>query len=206
MAEYSKYPNQIDTTTELPKATDNVTLVKAELFNRLRDALLTIEQELGILPSSTYSTVRDRLDNIEGRINDIGIEGPAGPPGPPGPEGSQVDTSVGIYSCDSSVNVNDVVYLSDIATVAPAQATSSSYSAIGMVVSKSSATSANVKYFGEVTGLTGLSAGITYFLSETAGEITTTPPSDIGSIIQNIGIAKSSTILLLLINQNYVVL
>lgn len=89
MAEYTKYPNQIDTTTELPKATDHVTLVKAELFNRLRDAVLAIEQELGIQPSSTYSTVKDRLDNIEGRINDIGIEGPAGPTGPQGPAGEQ---------------------------------------------------------------------------------------------------------------------
>lgn len=87
MAEYTKYPNQIDTTTELPKATDYVTLVKAELFNRLRDAVLAIENELGIQPSSTHSTVKDRLDHIEGRINDIGIEGPAGPQGPAGEQG-----------------------------------------------------------------------------------------------------------------------
>lgn len=87
MAEFSAYPDRIDTATELPKATDNITPVRAELFNRLRDALITIEQELGIQPSSTYSTVKDRIDAIERRINDIGIEGPPGPEGPVGPTG-----------------------------------------------------------------------------------------------------------------------
>lgn len=87
MAEFSNYPNQIDTTTELPKATDNVTPVRAELFNRLRDALIAVEQELGIQPSSTYSTVKDRIDALEARINDIGIEGPPGPQGATGAQG-----------------------------------------------------------------------------------------------------------------------
>lgn len=72
MAEFSNYPNQIDTTTELPKATDNVTPVKAELINRLRDAIVSIEAELGVQPSSTFSTVKDRLDNMDGRITQGG--------------------------------------------------------------------------------------------------------------------------------------
>ena len=65
LAEYSNYPNQIDTTTEIPKATDNVTPVKAELFNRLRDAIIAVENELGTQPSSIYSTVKARLDALE---------------------------------------------------------------------------------------------------------------------------------------------
>lgn len=64
MGEFTKYPNKIDTTTELPKSTDNVTPVKAEVVNRQRDALLAIESELGIKPSGTHSTVRARLDAI----------------------------------------------------------------------------------------------------------------------------------------------
>ena len=78
MSEYSNYPNQIDTTTELPKATDNVTPVKAELFNRLRDAIVSVENELGIQPSSIYSTVKDRLDAMDGRISSISGGGTGG--------------------------------------------------------------------------------------------------------------------------------
>lgn len=65
MATYSKYPNQIDTTTELPLATDLVTPVKAEVVNRLQDAIIAIETELGVQPSSTYGSVKNRLDIIE---------------------------------------------------------------------------------------------------------------------------------------------
>lgn len=62
---YSNYPNQIDTTNELPRSTDLVSPVKAEVVNRLRDAILAIESELGVDPSGTYGTVRDRLNSLE---------------------------------------------------------------------------------------------------------------------------------------------
>jgi len=54
---YSNYPNQIDTSTEIPAAIDNVTPVKGEVVNRLRDAILAIENELGVTPSGTYGTI-----------------------------------------------------------------------------------------------------------------------------------------------------
>jgi hypothetical protein len=62
---YTKYPNQIDDSTSVVIAQDNVTQVKAEIVNRLRDALLAVENELGTNPSSTYSSVKDRLDALE---------------------------------------------------------------------------------------------------------------------------------------------
>lgn len=65
MSQYSQYPGQVDTSTQLPLATDNVTPVKAEVVNRLRDSILAIESELGPNPSSTWSTVRERLDALE---------------------------------------------------------------------------------------------------------------------------------------------
>ena len=65
MAGFSKYPNQIDSSLELPPSTDNVTPVKAEVVNRLRDAILAIESELGIDPSREYGTVRARLDAMQ---------------------------------------------------------------------------------------------------------------------------------------------
>lgn len=69
---YTKYPNSIDTSSELPKATDNVTPVMAEVINRLREAILAIENELGINPSSIYGTVRDRLDALDGYASSDG--------------------------------------------------------------------------------------------------------------------------------------
>lgn len=71
MSEYTKYPNQIDTTAELPKVTDLVTPVKAEVVNRLRDAVLAVENELGIQPSGTFSTVRARFDHLDSLISSI---------------------------------------------------------------------------------------------------------------------------------------
>lgn len=96
MAEFSNYPNKIDTTTEIPKATDRVTVVSAELFNRLRNAVLAVENELGIQPSSTFSTVKDRLDAMEANFTGtIGPEGPAGPTGAMGPTGPTGETPTG---------------------------------------------------------------------------------------------------------------
>lgn len=78
--DYSNYPDQIDTSNELPPTIDNVTPVKGEVVNRLRDAILAIESELGVDPSRTYGTVRARLDAMEDLLGaiiggDIFIEG-----------------------------------------------------------------------------------------------------------------------------------
>jgi hypothetical protein len=70
---YSKYPTKIDGSNELPPAVDNVTPVKGEVVNRQRDALLAIENELGVDPSAEYGTVRARLDAME-----LGITGVIG--------------------------------------------------------------------------------------------------------------------------------
>lgn len=47
-----------------------------------------------------------------------------------------------------------------------------------------------------LTGLTGLTIGADYYLSETAGAITSTPPSTVGNLVQYIGKALSATTLL----------
>jgi hypothetical protein len=62
------YPAQIDTggtNGTLPTAVDNFTSFNALFLNRLRDAILAIETELGIKPSGIYSTVRARLDTMD---------------------------------------------------------------------------------------------------------------------------------------------
>jgi hypothetical protein len=64
------YPAQIDTNTTLPKA-DNLTPVNALVYNRLQEAIIAIEQELGVKPSGIYSTVRTRLDTLDNTINNL---------------------------------------------------------------------------------------------------------------------------------------
>jgi hypothetical protein len=72
LASYSVYPDQIDSTDQLPIAVDNVTPVKAEVVNRLRSAVLAIEAELGLQPSGIYGTVRARLDALENLGRSLG--------------------------------------------------------------------------------------------------------------------------------------
>lgn len=61
----SQYPAQIDTSVSLPTVVDNLTPIAGAVANRLRDAILRIETELGAKPSSTYGNVRNRLDALE---------------------------------------------------------------------------------------------------------------------------------------------
>lgn len=74
----TNYPAQIDTSISLPSAVDNLTPVMGSVVNRLRDAILAIETELGIKPSGLYTTVRARLDAIEAGLNSLQIISLAG--------------------------------------------------------------------------------------------------------------------------------
>lgn len=64
----SQYPAIIDSIITLPLVEDNVTAVSAEVANRLREAIIRIEAELGVKPSSIYTTVRGRLDLLESQM------------------------------------------------------------------------------------------------------------------------------------------
>lgn len=74
---YTKYPTQIDTTTELPVYVNDVTPIDEVALNRLREAILALETELGVKPSGAQSTVKDRFTEIENLINNV-IAPPAG--------------------------------------------------------------------------------------------------------------------------------
>ena len=69
----TKYPAQIDTSVTLPSAVDNFTPVAGATVNRLRDAVLAIEAELGVKPSGIYSTVTGRLTAIENNVANLQI-------------------------------------------------------------------------------------------------------------------------------------
>lgn len=75
------YPAQIDNFSSLPLAVDNSTPVPGDIFNKLRTAVLQIETELGITPRAIYTTVRNRLDQLEfvlGNLQIISLDGDLG--------------------------------------------------------------------------------------------------------------------------------
>lgn len=61
---YSSYPATLDGYVTLPLRQDGVHEIKAEDVNRLRDAIVKIEGELGTQPSGSFGTVASRLDSI----------------------------------------------------------------------------------------------------------------------------------------------
>jgi hypothetical protein len=74
----TNYPAQIDTTTSLPTVVDNSTAAQGLIVNRLRDAILAVEDELGVKPSGIYGTIRSRLDTLETTIGNLQIINLAG--------------------------------------------------------------------------------------------------------------------------------
>jgi hypothetical protein len=60
----SVYPNAIDGYEQIPLIVDGITRVDAISVNVLREAILNIETELGLVPSGTYDTVSERLDDL----------------------------------------------------------------------------------------------------------------------------------------------
>lgn len=64
MTSFSVYPTDFDGYNTIPVLRDSIDEIKAIDNNRLRSAIINIEQELGLQPSGTYSTVATRLDEI----------------------------------------------------------------------------------------------------------------------------------------------
>jgi hypothetical protein len=60
----SKYPNQVDTSAEIPVVRDGITEISSEFFNSLRSAIIQIEKTLGVNPQGAVGlTVGDRISN-----------------------------------------------------------------------------------------------------------------------------------------------
>jgi hypothetical protein len=61
----SKYPNQIDTPSELPIVRDGITEISSDIINSLRNAIIQIEKTLGINPQgATGNTVSGRISSV----------------------------------------------------------------------------------------------------------------------------------------------
>jgi len=65
MSDYIIFLTAIDGYAQLPLFVDNITPVNAEGLNRIRSAIINIENALGIIPQGEYQTVSERLDNID---------------------------------------------------------------------------------------------------------------------------------------------
>lgn len=66
---YSIYPDAIDGYSQLPIVKGNYQ--DLDYLNRIRTAIINIENELGVSPSGKASSVSERLDDINKRINNI---------------------------------------------------------------------------------------------------------------------------------------
>lgn len=114
------------------------------------------------------------------------------------PAGSAATSIDELYGCVVTVAVGDAVYMSAPSTVDKANASSvSTAPAIGIVSSKPSGTTAYVRVSGSISGFVGLATGQKYFLGTTAGGVTTTPVDTPGNIAQVIGVATSTTTLMI---------
>tara|TARA_B100001094_G_C18195952_1_gene810981 strand:+ start:4598 stop:6415 length:1818 start_codon:yes stop_codon:yes gene_type:complete len=71
MSDYSIFPKAIDGYAQLPLFVNDVTPVSAEGLNRIRSAIVNIENALGTLPQGAFDTVSLRLDDIDSEISTI---------------------------------------------------------------------------------------------------------------------------------------
>lgn len=103
------------------------------------------------------------------------------------------------FACTATEAVGDVVYISTNDTVAQALADAPSTSnGIGIITSKATSTTCKVVTSGVVSVLSGLTAGLKYYLSEsTPGEISSTPPGTPTEVVLAVGIAINATTLYL---------
>jgi hypothetical protein len=112
----------------------------------------------------------------------------------------------GIYNCPIGVAVGDAVFLSAADNVDRSDASVvSDRPVIGFVHSKPTTTTCRVQYAGDLSVFVGLTVGATYYLDTTAGQITTTPPSGTGNIVQEVGFARNATTLVVQYDRDFTV-
>lgn len=113
--------------------------------------------------------------------------------------GSTGDNTIQDITCDSTVAVGNVVRMNGSTVVNALADNFTNSKVIGICVSKSAATICNV----QVTGFTadifaGLTTNDLQFLSDVSpGQLTTTPPTASGSVVQLVGKPKSATSLII---------
>ena len=57
----TKYPNQIDDDSSLPRADDGITEINSFIINAVREAVFSLERTLGINPQGSAGSIANRL-------------------------------------------------------------------------------------------------------------------------------------------------
>lgn len=119
------------------------------------------------------------------------------------PGGGAGTYGAGLYTCDAGLAVRKLVYSSGSNACAAANAADPAKRlAIGFVRSKPAATTAEVQFDNELDGFVGLIPKAIYYMAEVDGEITATPPTTAGSVVQPVGYAKNATTLVIEIDRD----
>lgn len=156
----------------------------------------------------TIYEARGSLEAIQVlRTNDQGArrltEGHQGPPGPPGPAGSQQFWEAENAS-GATIQAGQPVWVAPGGVAQLASAADNTKPAAGLAAaSVASSVSGDYQTAGHLTlanwtaatGATNLTPGAYYWLSATAGQLTTTPPAGSGRSLQRVGQALSASTL-----------
>lgn len=116
-----------------------------------------------------------------------------------GGSGDKLESLPGEFTVPAPVSVGDLVYSSGVLTLdAAGNASVTTSPAIGIVIAKPLATTATVAFAGKIGGLVGMTAGALQFLGTSGSLIEAgSLPTAAGSVIQQVGVALTSTMLLL---------
>lgn len=166
---------------------DAVLLTQTESLNYLNP---TGSQSTGT-PANANKYVRlDAAGLLEGR--DIAVDGTKLDTLSPG----TLDSPAGFYTVAVSVVVGDVVYQSGVDQAAVADnANIATMPVLGIVIDKPTATTATVRYRGEVPLYVGLTPGKQFMAS--TGAFAPAPPSTVGFFMHQVGTAINTTTLVL---------
>lgn len=177
---------------------DEIKLLTGQ-FGNLKMAGNTITSEdaagdINITPDTTGNLVLDGVNwpQADGSANEILSTNGSG-------QLSWVTAFAGIvkneYTADEALAAVDCVYISAADNVSKADASAESTSRVIGFAQGAAADTTQVQVISEgvLGGFTGLTPGARYFLSETAGAITSTAPSTDESAIVQVGYAKSAT-------------
>lgn len=97
---------------------------------------------------------------------------------------------------NGTITARDLVYVETAGTIARASAAAAASAAMGWATTGvATGVSVTMQVEGKITGLSGLTPGARYYLSETPGAITLTPVTGAGKIHQYVGRALSATVL-----------
>lgn len=109
------------------------------------------------------------------------------------------DNVIENVTCDATVAVGNVVRMNGTTAINALANNTTNSKAIGVCISKTSATECNIQVTGSTTAVFGgLTPSENYFLSSTTpGALTTTPPSASGNVVIHIGRAYTSSQLVL---------